>query len=155
MKLFPARRIDDGLEKGDILNFTINNNFIVDYFDGTKSIVVSTTSSLGGRNEYWGQSFVTVGVIVLVLALLIGVSLRLLLYATDVLKECFVLFVLEGFTIFAGPYPVVCWALSSSNLMICWCSNLISCVSVEMVHIVVGVFIVARPNSRLPSFFFF
>ena len=75
---FPAHRIDDGLEKGEILNITINNNFIVDYFDGTKSIVVSTTSSLGGRNEYWGQSFVTVGVIVLVLALLIGVSLRLL-----------------------------------------------------------------------------
>lgn len=70
-------RIDDGLENGDTLNFTITSNFIVDYFDGTKSIVVSTTSSLGGRNTYWGQSFLTVGIILLVWALLIGVKHKL------------------------------------------------------------------------------
>lgn len=70
-------RIEDGLENGDTLNFTITSNFIVDYFDGTKSIVVSTTSSLGGRNAYWGQSFLTVGIILLVWALLIGVKNKL------------------------------------------------------------------------------
>lgn len=76
----------------------------MDYFEGTKSIVVSTTSSLGGRNEYWGQSFVTIGVIVLVLALLIAVSLRLLSVLCPFVY-------LEGFTIFAGPYPVFCDAI--------------------------------------------
>ena len=69
-----ACRIDDGLVGGDTLNFTINSNFIVDYFDGTKSIVVSTTSSLGGQNTYWAQSFLSLGIILLVLALLIAVS---------------------------------------------------------------------------------
>ncbi|CAN0189423.1 unnamed protein product [Ascophyllum nodosum] len=72
-----ACRIDDGLVGGDTLNFTINSNFIVDYFDGTKSIVVSTTSSLGGQNTYWAQSFLSLGIILLVLALLIAVKHKL------------------------------------------------------------------------------
>lgn len=67
-------RIEAGLEAGDTLTFTVTNNFIVDYYDGTKSIVVSNTNDLGGRNLYWGQSLPTIGAIVLVLAMLIAVS---------------------------------------------------------------------------------
>lgn len=69
-------RIEDGLSAGDTLTFEVTNNFIVDYYDGTKSIVVSNTNDLGGRNLYWGQSLPTIGGIVLVLALLIAVSAR-------------------------------------------------------------------------------
>ncbi|CAN0473876.1 unnamed protein product, partial [Hapterophycus canaliculatus] len=54
-------RIDAGLAAGDTLSFQVNNNFIVDYYDGTKSIVVSNTNDLGGRNLYWGQSLPAVG----------------------------------------------------------------------------------------------
>ena len=67
-------RIDAGLSAGDTLVFEVSNNFIVDYYDGTKSIVVSNTNDLGGRNLYWGQSLPAIGAIVLVLALLIAVS---------------------------------------------------------------------------------
>ncbi|CAM9972080.1 unnamed protein product [Pylaiella littoralis] len=67
-------RIEAGLEAGDTLTFSVNNNFIVDYYDGTKSIVVSNTNSLGSRNMYWGQSLLTIGVVVFVLALLIAVK---------------------------------------------------------------------------------
>lgn len=67
-------RIEDGLSAGDTLTFEVTNNFIVDFYDGTKSIVVSNTNDLGGRNLYWGQSLPTIGGIVLALALLIAVS---------------------------------------------------------------------------------
>lgn len=67
-------RIEAGLSAGDTLTFEVASNFIVDYYDGTKSIVVSNTNDLGGRNLYWGQSLPTIGGIVVILALLIGVS---------------------------------------------------------------------------------
>lgn len=67
-------RIEDGLSEGDTLTFAVTSNFIVDYYDGTKSIVVSTTTGLGGRNAYWGQSLLTIGVIVVVVAALLVVS---------------------------------------------------------------------------------
>lgn len=67
-------RIEDGLNAGDTLSFDVSNNFIVDYYDGTKSIVVSNTNDFGGRNLYWGQSLPAIGGVVLVLALLIAVS---------------------------------------------------------------------------------
>ncbi len=70
-------RINDGLKKGDLLVFEVSNNFIVDYYDGKKSIVVSNTNDLGGRNLYWGQSLPIIGAIVLVLALVIAVSARI------------------------------------------------------------------------------
>lgn len=71
---FFFHRIEAGLSAGDTLTFEVSNNFIVDYYDGTKSIVVSNTNDLGGRNLYWGQSLPTIGGVVLFLALLIAVS---------------------------------------------------------------------------------
>ncbi|CBN74125.1 conserved unknown protein [Ectocarpus siliculosus] len=67
-------RIDDGLNEGDTLSFDVSNNFIVDYYDGTKSIIVSNTNDFGGRNLYWGQSLPSIGGVVLVLALLIAIK---------------------------------------------------------------------------------
>lgn len=76
-------RIEAGLSAGDTLTFAVSNNFVVDYYDGTKSIVVSNTNDLGGRNLYWGQSLSTIGGIVLILALLIAVGARSLRVAPD------------------------------------------------------------------------
>lgn len=69
-------RIDAGLSADETLVFQVSNNFIVDYYDGKKSIVVSNTNDLGGRNLYWGQSLPIIGGIVLVLAFVIAVRTR-------------------------------------------------------------------------------
>lgn len=68
-------RIEGGLAKGDTLTFEVTANFIVDYYNGTKSLVVSNTGDLGGNMSYWAQSMTTVGIVVLVLALILAVSL--------------------------------------------------------------------------------
>ena len=66
-------RIEDGLTEGDTLTFNVTANFIVDYFDGTKSLVISNTGDLGGKMSYWAESMTTVGIIVLALALFLAV----------------------------------------------------------------------------------
>lgn len=68
------RRIEDGLSAGDTITFNITANYVVTFFDGTKSIVISTTGSLGGRNPYWGQSMPAIGAVALLLALVLAVS---------------------------------------------------------------------------------
>ncbi|CAM9966276.1 unnamed protein product, partial [Sphacelaria rigidula] len=69
-------RIEDGVAGGTNLTFTINANYVTTFFDGTKSLVISTTNDTGGRNPYWGQSFLTLGVAIWILAALGAVSSR-------------------------------------------------------------------------------
>lgn len=73
-------RIEAGLSKGDTLTFDVTANFIVDYYDGTKSLVISNTGDLGGEMSYWAESMTTVGIIVLALALVIAVRQTLQLF---------------------------------------------------------------------------
>lgn len=71
------RRIDHSQEafKGPILpnktyKFTIQYNFEVKQFSGRKSVVLSTTSILGGKNEFLGIAYMVVGCICFVLGVL-------------------------------------------------------------------------------------
>jgi hypothetical protein len=57
------------LEAGDKITLTYNNVFPVQTFGGTKSIVLSTTSALGGKNDFLGYAYISVGVVCLVLAI--------------------------------------------------------------------------------------
>jgi len=54
---------------GDVLSITIQNNFPVAGFQGTKSIVLSTTSWLGGKNDFLAYAYLTVGSVCLALAI--------------------------------------------------------------------------------------
>lgn len=63
------------LKKGDIMEVTIQNFFSVDSFSGTKSLIITTNSSLGGRNDVLGIAFMTIGSI----SLLTAVCFRLLI----------------------------------------------------------------------------
>ena len=47
-------------------------NFDVRRFKGTKSLVISTTSWFGGKNNFLGYSYIVVGVLCMLLSALFG-----------------------------------------------------------------------------------
>ncbi|KAG0279236.1 hypothetical protein BGZ96_002018 [Linnemannia gamsii] len=63
-----SRNTDDNLQSGTY-TVDINMNFNVTSYGGTKSIVISTVSFMGGRNPFLGIAYVVVGVICVVLGL--------------------------------------------------------------------------------------
>ena len=63
-------RIEDTeLKKGQILNVTIENNFDAKKFDGKKFIILSTVNIFGGKNYFLGISYIVLGCICIVLAI--------------------------------------------------------------------------------------
>jgi hypothetical protein len=52
------RILSDSLSAGDTIRVEIEDNFRVSDFDGEKFIVMSTTSSLGGKNDFLGLAYV-------------------------------------------------------------------------------------------------
>ncbi|KAF9272671.1 hypothetical protein BGZ88_004524 [Linnemannia elongata] len=63
-----SKNTDDDLQKGTY-TIDINMNYNVTSYGGTKSIVISTVSFMGGRNPFLGIAYVVVGVICVVLGL--------------------------------------------------------------------------------------
>jgi len=66
--------IEQDIAKGQKINFTVNANFEVLQFKGTKSLVLSTTNAFGGKNDYLGMFFTLVGGVCLGLAFLFGLK---------------------------------------------------------------------------------
>ncbi|EER18229.1 conserved hypothetical protein [Perkinsus marinus ATCC 50983] len=67
-------RIDDDLKVGDVLRFTVSDNFPTAQYGGTKSIVIATTTWAGGKNGILGYSYIAVGVICGVFAIVFGIT---------------------------------------------------------------------------------
>lgn len=51
----------DDVKGGDAVSFTVEANFDVGSFGGTKSLVLSTTTWFGGKNDFLGSCFISVG----------------------------------------------------------------------------------------------
>lgn len=58
--------INQPIPKGEVLSFQINANYVVTRFGGSKSLIVSTTSIFGGRNNFLAPLFIGVGIVSLV-----------------------------------------------------------------------------------------
>jgi hypothetical protein len=59
-------KITDNIKKGDVVSFNVEANFDVSKFKGTKSLVLTTTTWFGGKNDFLGTCFLVVGTICLI-----------------------------------------------------------------------------------------
>jgi hypothetical protein len=68
------RIINTDLKAGDTIEITVNNVFPVTPFDGEKRIVFSTTTWIGGKNQFLGWAYIVVAILCIVLAMAFGIK---------------------------------------------------------------------------------
>jgi len=78
------RIIKTDLKKGDVLTLWVNNVFPVSGFSGKKKVVLSTTTWIGGQNDFLGWAYIVVAIICLLLA--IGFGIKQIAHPREVAK---------------------------------------------------------------------
>lgn len=78
------RIIKTDLKKGDVLTLWVNNVFPVSGFSGKKKVVLSTTTWIGGQNDFLGWAYIVVAIICLLLA--IGFGIKQIVHPREVAK---------------------------------------------------------------------
>ena len=75
-------KINQDLKKDDQIEITITNNYNVNHYDGKKKIVLSNATDLGGKNDFLGISYIVVGGLSLICAIIFPIG-----YKYQMLKE--------------------------------------------------------------------
>ena len=65
---------DQDIAAGTVLTFDISANWEVQSFYGTKTLILSTSSFVGGKNKYLGSMYIITGSIFLGLSVLFGLK---------------------------------------------------------------------------------
>lgn len=66
-------RIHKDVSAGTTLTFQVESNFDVESFHGTKSIVISTASFMGGKNPFLGYAYIVVGAMCILAAFVFAI----------------------------------------------------------------------------------
>jgi hypothetical protein len=67
-------KIDTDMAAGQSLTFTINTNFEVASYSGSKSLVITTLESFGASNDTLGTSYIVIGSISLFVGILLALK---------------------------------------------------------------------------------
>ena len=71
-------RIRKDLKKNDKISLIVENNYNVGIYEGKKNLILSTVNNLGGRNVFLGVSFIVVGCISVILAIIFFIGNRIM-----------------------------------------------------------------------------
>jgi hypothetical protein len=69
-------KINQDLKKDDQIEITITNNYNVNHYDGKKKIVLSNATDLGGKNDFLGISYIVVGGLSLICAIIFPIGYK-------------------------------------------------------------------------------
>ena len=70
-------RINRSLEAGSDIRVTIDNNFDISSFNGEKYLILSTVNAFGGKNSFLGISYIVLGAISIILAIIFIIGYNL------------------------------------------------------------------------------
>ena len=66
--------IQQPIAKGETITFQVNNNWIVKNFEGSKSLILTTTEIFGGKSTALGYVFIITGAALLLFGVLFGLK---------------------------------------------------------------------------------
>ena len=69
-------RIEQDLESGTQIDVVINNNYNVDFYEGKKKIILSNANKFGGKNKVLGISYIIVGGLSLICAIIFPIGYK-------------------------------------------------------------------------------
>ena len=69
-------RIEQDLESGTQIDVVINNNYNVDFYEGKKKIILSNANKFGGKNKVLGISYIIVGGLSFLFAILFPIGYK-------------------------------------------------------------------------------